>query len=224
MKGFLLIIDTREKDKKQLKRIKGFCDRNKIDFVIRKLEFGDYSFHIDGKNYENEFVLERKASWNELIGNLSKKDIGRFSREFEKADNCKVILFIEESKTNFEKWKYRSKIPPKVLGKKIRTFLNKYMIEMHLVRKVDTAKFIFKKIGEYLLGECDKMAKIKKKKYLKHTNKDGNIEVQFRVRMSRSSNYNLFWRDKFRFDSEENVELFMEDFNKAYKQFKIERV
>jgi ERCC4-type nuclease len=150
MKGLLLIIDTREKDKKQLKRIKSFCDRNKIDFVVKKLDFGDYSFEYEGVSYEKEFILERKKTFDELIMNLSKKDIGRFSREFERAKNCKIILFVEQSKTFFEKHKYRSKIPPKVLGKKIRTFLNKYMIEFHLVKKVDTAKFIFKKIQGYL--------------------------------------------------------------------------
>jgi ERCC4-type nuclease len=99
-----VIIDTREKGHKHL--IKAF-DEKGIEYITRKLEFGDYSFEVDGKSYENKCIIERKQNLSELSGNICQRR-NQFETEFSKgmAVDCKMVLLIEDKKAK-EKIKLR---------------------------------------------------------------------------------------------------------------------
>jgi hypothetical protein len=68
-----------------------------IRFKPKKLEYGDYSFEMDGKSYEKNVAIERKASLTEIAGNFC-TGRQRFETEFRRAqaDGCQVHLVIEQ--------------------------------------------------------------------------------------------------------------------------------
>ena len=116
---YKIIIDTREK---QIDHILKAFEKNNISYERRALPMGDYI--IEGPNgHVPNVVIERKASIDELVGNLldtSTKDENgnnRFTRELIRAKkaNKKFILLIEDEKfyTNLLKGNYRSNMNPK---------------------------------------------------------------------------------------------------------------
>ena len=92
----LIIVDTREKGHK---KILEYFDKNNINYITSKLDYGDYKLY---KN--NNVVIDRKDSLLELSGNLcSNKEHERIKREIARAreDGCKDFIFlIGESKIN----------------------------------------------------------------------------------------------------------------------------
>ena len=66
---YKIIIDTREK---QTDHIEKAFKKNNIDYIRRALPIGDYI--IEGpRGYVPNVVIERKASIDELVGNLLDK-------------------------------------------------------------------------------------------------------------------------------------------------------
>lgn len=103
LESMVILVDTREQKDEDI--VKWFDD-NGIKHKSRALKTGDYSFMIP-KNIElgvtfdtyfnDNFIVERKNSVDELAGNFSKtdKDSGRIMREFarmEHMDNCHLII------------------------------------------------------------------------------------------------------------------------------------
>ena len=81
------IFDTREK---RNEHIKAYFDKHGIDFVIRKLDVGDYQ--IEGKPL---ISVDRKRSLGELSHNLmNPKDHCRFWKEVRRAREQKIKLFV----------------------------------------------------------------------------------------------------------------------------------
>jgi ERCC4-type nuclease len=120
-----------------------------VKYERRKLDFGDYSFVADGKSYERELVIERKNSINEIIGNFTKgKD--RFRREFERAGKCKVILMIEASPDQIDAHDYRSKMSPTKVHSFIKTWCNRFQLELHYVDKAQSCEFILNQFRAFL--------------------------------------------------------------------------
>jgi len=91
-----IIIDTREHAEVICRYIIPYFNRNGIEFVFEKLDFGDYSFIYNGVDYRDKFVIERKMSLVELAGNLS-KGRQRFEAEMLRAKEkgAKIILMVE---------------------------------------------------------------------------------------------------------------------------------
>ena len=104
MKG-TIIIDTREQNLHILKQIESMG----IQYVRRKLDYGDYSFEIGDISYEHKIVIERKGSLDEIIGNFT-KGRERFRKEFERSKGCRVILMIEATMEQLEAHQYRSRM------------------------------------------------------------------------------------------------------------------
>lgn len=77
LKQVTIISDTREQENKH---ILSALDGMNIRHESRKLDFRDYSFMIDNKDFSLQCVIERKANINELWGNVS-KDRERFEKE-----------------------------------------------------------------------------------------------------------------------------------------------
>lgn len=128
----IIIIDTREKNIEHI--IKAF-EKNNIKYERRALPIGDYI--IEGSSgYVPNVVIERKASIDELIGNLldtaTKDENGnnRFTRELIRAKkaNKKFILLIEDEKfyINMLTGNYRSKVNPRAAKGMIMSLQAKY--------------------------------------------------------------------------------------------------
>jgi len=147
-----IIIDTREQDLHILHKL----DALKIPYVRRKLNYGDYSFEVDGKSYENQIVIERKGNLTELCGNFARgkstQHTTRFQREFERAyaDKCKVVLMVEDgSWERIENREYRSKFSPSELKSRIKTWCNKFQIELRFTEKDKACEFMLDCFRKY---------------------------------------------------------------------------
>lgn len=129
---YKIIIDTREK---QIDHILKAFEKNNISYERRALPIGDYI--VEGPNgHVPNVVIERKASIDEIIGNLldratrDENGNNRFIRELLRAKkaNKKFILLIEDEKfyINLLTGNYRSKVNPKAARGMIMSLEAKY--------------------------------------------------------------------------------------------------
>ena len=97
VKSQVILVDTREKVNAHITKC---FDEYKIPYKKHMLRFGDYSFMIPSNNalniprdlyFNHEAIIERKASLEELSGNLT-KDRSRFEKELALAPPAKVLL------------------------------------------------------------------------------------------------------------------------------------
>lgn len=77
LKKVTILCDTREQENTH---ILNDLDKYNVKHINRKLDFGDYSFMVDDKDFSLSAVIERKGSINELWGNVT-KDRQRFEKE-----------------------------------------------------------------------------------------------------------------------------------------------
>ena len=98
MKKVIILTDTREQKNAH---ITDALDRMKVQHETRKLDYGDYSFMIDGKDFSIACVIERKANVNEVYGNIS-ADRERIEKELDTiSKNATQCTFLIE---NVENW------------------------------------------------------------------------------------------------------------------------
>lgn len=98
MKKVQILIDTREQ---QNDHIISSLDAMSIMYSSQKLDYGDYSFMIDGKDFSRSCVIERKANIDEVYGNIS-ADRERIEKELDTASrNANQFTFMIE---NVENW------------------------------------------------------------------------------------------------------------------------
>ena len=93
LKNVTVLIDTREQKNQHI--ISGF-ERFGISYQSHKLDYGDYSFSIGGRDFSLSCAVERKGSIDELYGNVT-KDRNRIEKEFYAASsmNTDFTLLIE---------------------------------------------------------------------------------------------------------------------------------
>ena len=125
----IIIVDTREKGHK---KILEYFDKNKIDYITSKLDYGDYKIYKD-----NSVVIDRKDSLLELAHNLCNTlEHERIKREVarSKEDGCKDFIFlIAESKIktadDIKNWNSpHTKVKGETLLKIMQTMKKKYGI------------------------------------------------------------------------------------------------
>ncbi len=141
----VVLVDTREQDLHILKRL----DSLGIPYKRKKLNFGDYSFEWNGISYENQIVIERKGSLDEIIGNFT-KGRERFKREFERSKGCKVILMVEATIEQLERHEYRSRMSPKDLKSFLATWSNKFQLELKFVDKSESCNFMLEQFKKFI--------------------------------------------------------------------------
>lgn len=146
---YKIIIDTREKNIEHI--IKAF-EKNNINYERRALPIGDYI--VEGSSgYVPNVVIERKASIDELIGNLldtaTKDENGhnRFTRELirSKKANKKFILLVEDEKfyINLLTGNYRSKVNPRAAKGMIISLESKFKnLSIVWMNKKEVASYI----------------------------------------------------------------------------------
>ena len=129
---YKIVMDTREKQVDHI--IKAF-EKNNIPYERRSLPIGDYIIESSA-GYVPNVVIERKASIEEILGNILDKSTvdengnNRFTRELIRAKkaNKKFILLIEDEKfyINMLTGSYRSKVNPKAAKGMIMSLQAKY--------------------------------------------------------------------------------------------------
>lgn len=148
----VILIDTRERE---FKHIVDKLDKLNIPYRKQKLNFGDYSFEIDGKSFENEIVIERKGSVSEIVGNFTKGK-RRFENEFKRAKGTKLILMIEGSEDDIEQHKYKSSLTPFKVKSFIKTWTYFFGLDLQFVDRVNSAEFMIKTFENYLTKDTAK--------------------------------------------------------------------
>lgn len=146
----LIIVDTREKGHQSILK---YFDKNNIDYIVSKLDYGDYMLY---KN--NNVVIDRKNNLLELCGNLCNTlQHQRINREIERAqqDGCKNFIFlISESKIktieDIQNWKSpHTKVKGSTLLKIMQTMKKKYNVRFIFCKRINMGK----KIIELLMEE-----------------------------------------------------------------------
>lgn len=126
MKRMKVIIDTREQVNGH---IIDYLNSIGVGFIRRKLEVGDYSAQIDDQTFEMSVAIERKASLDEIAGNMT-KERERFEKEFyrAKANRTKVFLIIEDELKNLYRGNYRSQYQPKAFRASIKAWQTRFNV------------------------------------------------------------------------------------------------
>lgn len=77
LKKMTVLVDTREKENAHILEK---LDEWGVAYDRQKLDYGDYSFVVDGKDFRQSCVIERKASVDEIYGNIMQQR-ERFEKE-----------------------------------------------------------------------------------------------------------------------------------------------
>jgi ERCC4-type nuclease len=145
----IIIVDTREKGNK---KILEYFDKVNQDYIVSKLDAGDYMIY---KDYST--IIDKKDGLLELAGNLcNTSEHERVKREIARAKElgCENFIFlIQDSKIksaeDVKKWhsKYMPRVKGETLLKIMITMKNKYGVRFIIVPKRQMGA----KILEFLL-------------------------------------------------------------------------
>ena len=160
LKGIVYQVDSREQDTQSLReRLKLLEPWERV-----KLDAGDYSAKIplpDGTWFQVPAALERKMNATELAGCYCQQR-ERFTREFERAKEAKVKLYLlveGESWETIYAGAYRSHMEAKALVASILAWLARYNCQVLFCQKRTTGKLIrdvlYREAKEALLGMVD---------------------------------------------------------------------
>ena len=138
LSSIVILIDTREQ---QNSHIVQKLDENKIKYKSMKLDYGDYSFMLPSNPelgivrdayFDNQIVVERKGSLEELSGNLS-NDRNRFENELLR---CKAHMTLMIEGSSFQDiffHSYKTKLSEKAFFSSLMSFKAKYGIDISFV-------------------------------------------------------------------------------------------
>lgn len=102
MKKVTILIDTREQKNSHITEV---LSNLGIMFKTQKLDYGDYSFTVDGKDFSRSCVIERKANINEVYGNVT-SDRERIEKELDTISrNAQQCTFLLENCSGWENLK-----------------------------------------------------------------------------------------------------------------------
>lgn len=147
LSSMVIIVDSREQVNSH---ITDWFDKKKIAYVIKKLDFADYSCFIPSNEklsiprdiyFDKSIAIERKGSLDELIGNFSERD--RIQDEFLRSTG-KIHLVIEDAEySDIYDGNYKSKYASKSATGTLHSMSDKYGFNFIFLNKEYTAKYIF---------------------------------------------------------------------------------
>lgn len=149
----VILVDTREKVNDH---ITGIFDKYGIAYKKKALDYGDYSFMIPADKdlsiprdllFTHKVVVERKASLEEISGNLT-KDRARFEKELALAPKDKVLLIENARYEDVVDGRYKTDYNKKSFLGTLHSFWFKYNIPIFFLDNKYSALFI-KKYFEY---------------------------------------------------------------------------
>ena len=151
-----VICDTREQ---QNGHITGYFTQKGIPYISRALSFGDYSYYLPAcpelgivRNmfFTDDIVVERKASLEELSGNLAQQR-DRFENEFLRAGACDITLMVENgSYAGIMNHEYRTDFNEKAFIASLMAWQQRYKIHIAFVSAAYAGQFIYSKLYYHL--------------------------------------------------------------------------
>lgn len=148
-KQMIILMDSREKENSH---ILDYFQKQKISYQIEKLDFGDYSFYIPaaaaGEDiyFHRDCIVERKASLEELSGNLT-QERERFEKELLTARNngSKIYLMIEASEgySGIAAHHYRTEFTPAAYMASLKTFEHRFDMNVQFVSPEYAGYYIY---------------------------------------------------------------------------------
>lgn len=161
LKSIVILIDTREKENSH---IKDYFDKKGIEYKVKKLDYGDYSFYVPRNEalgitrelYFNDIVcIERKGSLEELSGNFT-KDRARIEEELSKKRGRLYLMIEGATYEDILRHNYKTKYIPLSFIATLKTFEARYDINTSFISKVGAGNYIYYTFFYYL------------REYLKH--------------------------------------------------------
>lgn len=149
----VILVDTREKVNDHITET---FDKYSIAYKKKALDYGDYSFMIPADKdlsiprdllFTHKVVVERKASLEEISGNLT-KDRARFEKELALAPKDKVLLIENARYEDVVDGRYKTDYNKKSFLGTLHSFWFKYNIPIFFLDNKYSALFI-KKYFEY---------------------------------------------------------------------------
>ena len=141
----ILVVDTREKGNK---KILEYFDKVGQDYIVSKLDAGDYMFF---KKYNT--IIDKKDGLLELAHNLcNTSEHERIKREITRAreSGCKNFIFLIQASNiksleDIKKWSSpHTKVKGEVLLKIMMTMKERYGVRFVICKKVNMGKMILK--------------------------------------------------------------------------------
>lgn len=135
VKSMVILHDSREKSSKH---ITDWFDKKKIAYETKALSNGDYSFYIPANPklnidrdlyFDREIMLERKASLDELAGNLTQHRT-RFEEEMATYTGKKYLLIENASYEDIVGGNYTSKFSTKAYLASLHAFNHRYDLQI----------------------------------------------------------------------------------------------
>lgn len=139
----VIICDSREQKNQHI--LKYFVDSH-IKHVELKMETADYTFCLPNHphlNLDYSILIERKNSWDEIIGNFTKHR-KRFTAEFDRLNNQDMHIMIETATwRKLFNQSYRSKVPYKSMLASIMTFSFRYNAKVWFTQPTDSGEVVY---------------------------------------------------------------------------------
>ena len=139
----IIIVDTREKGNK---RILQYFDKVGQDYIVSKLDAGDYALYKNPKT-----IIDKKDGLLELSGNLCRTtEHERIKREIQRAKDmgCENFIFlIQDSKiktvADINNWSSpHTKVKGATLLKIMKTMKERYDVRFVICKRADMGKYI----------------------------------------------------------------------------------
>lgn len=149
LKSMVILCDSRENENSH---ITAYLDSKGIAHKEHKLDFCDYSVMLPANAelgiprdlyFDKEIGIERKASLEELSGNLAQFR-ERFENEFLRAGDCRKILLIEKgSWEDILAGNYKTDFGSSSYFASLLSFQQRYNLQIAFVSKANSAAFLY---------------------------------------------------------------------------------
>jgi len=156
LKAMVIIVDTREKENSHITE---YFQKRGIAYISQGLSFGDYGYMVPASPehgiyrdmyFINDIVVERKASLEELSGNLAQHR-DRFENEFLRAGKCAVTLLIERgSYSDIINHRYNTELKGAAFMASLLAWEQRHGIKTVFVDREHAGQFIYSRFYYHL--------------------------------------------------------------------------
>lgn len=152
--SMIILIDTREKN---IKHITDYFDRKEVQYKIKALSYGDYSFVIPKNEalsiprdlyFDKKVCIERKGSLEEISGNLT-NGRDRFEKELSLAPETKVLLIENADYGDIAAGNYNTQYNKKSFVGSLHSFWFKYNVPVFFMKENKYSGLFIRMYFEY---------------------------------------------------------------------------
>lgn len=148
VKEMVVLVDSREKKNSHILE---YFKKQGIPYRVTKLDFGDYSFLLPASAagtdlyFHQDICIERKATLEELSGNLAQKR-QQFETEFLRAGNsgAKIYLMVEHpgGYTDIINHTYKTELSPIAFMASLKTWESRFSCNVQFIDRQYSGYFI----------------------------------------------------------------------------------